>query len=243
MRIDFAADMFGIPVVHLYESLRVLYKRSSDAIGEREYETVGGRTLEYFRYGKSPNCIRVYDKPAECMARFPGLIKHSNREAEPPTFEDLFGFPQGTILARVERQAGGGRLPESLSTFGQLYKASEFNPFEHVHITPNVFPFPDPRRHGVARSLKLVGIHDYIQKFGYQQAYAMLNCEKNAKRTMEDYKQHLEESRAILDLTIEAIVEAYQHSVSWQIDGSIELRTATHVLQPVRDKTLSLSTA
>jgi len=166
MRIDFAADMDGIPVAHLYGSVRVKFKRSTDAIGEFDYEVVGGRKLEYFRYGKSTSCLRVYDKPAECMARFQALLKRSNPDAEPPSFADLFGSPPNTVRARVERQAGGGRIPETLSTFGQLRNAASFNPFQNVEITPNTFPFPDPQRVGVSNSLKLAGIHCFVEKYG-----------------------------------------------------------------------------
>jgi hypothetical protein len=59
MRLDLAADMFRVPVTHLHDSLRVKFKRSSDERGELDYAVVGGRRLEYFRYGKSPNCVRV----------------------------------------------------------------------------------------------------------------------------------------------------------------------------------------
>jgi hypothetical protein len=66
MRIDCAADMFGIPLLHLHRAMRVKFKRSCNGHGELDYELVSGRRLEYFRYGKSPNCVRTYDKPAEC---------------------------------------------------------------------------------------------------------------------------------------------------------------------------------
>lgn len=46
MRVDFAADLVDVPVAHAYEALRVKMKRSADAIGEVDYETIGGRRLE-----------------------------------------------------------------------------------------------------------------------------------------------------------------------------------------------------
>src|SRR5215472_9420200 len=87
MRIDFASDLNGVTLSHAYSAIRVKFKRSATARGELDLETVGGKRLEYFRYGTAPNCVRVYDKPAECMARYPGLLKRSNPDAEPPTFE------------------------------------------------------------------------------------------------------------------------------------------------------------
>jgi hypothetical protein len=228
MRVDFASDMHGTSVTYLHDSLRVQYKRTADTRGELDYEIVGGRKLEYFRYKKSPNCLRVYDKPAECKARMRELLKHANRDAEPPTYEELFGFPEDTIMARVERQAGGGRIPERLATFGQLRNASEFNPFPNIEILPCDFPYPDPRQHGVARSTKLIGVHDMIKKYGYQQARALLNCERNGKRPLGDYQDYLKESKALSEITVESIVDSYQQSSQRQIDGTIDKTTHTN---------------
>jgi hypothetical protein len=221
-RADFAADLDGIAVPFLYDSLRVKYKRSLDAIGELDYETVGGRRLEYFRYGRSPNCLRIYDKPAECMARFKALLKHSNPDAEPPTFEDFFGFPPDAVRARVERQAGGGRIPQDLSTFGQLCNAGDFNPFENVEIIPNTFPYPDPKQFGAARTAKIIGIHTLIHKHGYQQARAMLNCDGNGKRLLDEYSGYVHSVRDSVELQVQDIVDSYRRSVTRQIDGTIE---------------------
>lgn len=219
MRLDFAADMFGVPVTHLYESLRVKFKRSSDQRGELDYEVVGGRRLEYFRYGKAPNCHRVYDKPAECLARLPAILKRVSPDAELPTYDEVFGFPKETVLTRVERQAGGGRIPPEVATFRQLYRADEFNPFTNVEIAERDFIFPDPRHYGNARSLKLIGIREFVEKFGYQTARSMLNSEGNAKRIMGDYDAYQRETSPVTNLTIESIIEAYQTSVRKQIAG------------------------
>ncbi len=222
MRVDFASDQDGVTIAHAYGSVRVKFKRSANAIGELDYETVGGRRLEYFRYGKSPNCFRVYDKPAECKARFPSLLKLSNPDAEPPTFDDLFGFPPDTVKTRFERQAGGKGIPQVLSRFGQLRNAADFNPFLKLEIIPNSFPFPDPKVFGVARSLKLAGIHSFIERLGFQQARATLNCDRNVKRLIDDYSRYLEETRSTSQLSVDAILESYRKSVMQQIDGSVE---------------------
>ena len=226
MRIDFAADLHDIPVMHLYQSLRVKGKRSANAIGEREYETVGGRRLEYFRYGKAPNCVRVYDKPAECKARLPQILKRVSRDAEIPTFEDLFGFPENATITRVECQSGGGRMPEEVCTFGDLKKAADFNPFDKIEVVPNEFPKPDPRRIGPSRSVKLIGTYDMIKEYGFQQARAMLNCDGNGKRFFDDYEAYLAEVSVSIMLTVGTIYESYRETVRKQIDGSIYKRSA-----------------
>ncbi len=220
MRIDCAADMFGIPLLHLHRALRVKFKRSSNECGELDYDLIGGRRLEYFRYGKSPNCVRTYDKPAECKSRLREILKHSNPEAEPPSFSDIFGFPEDTVMTRVERQIGGGRVPQEVATFRHLYRATEFNPFTQLCIVPGEFTLPDPRQYGDARSLKLAGIHTYVDTYGYQATRAMLNIHGNAKRLMEDYDAYRAETKSLRDLSVEAIVETYRSSVSKQVKGA-----------------------
>lgn len=221
MRADFASDLDGVTIAAAYGSTRVKFKRSADEIGEREYETVGGRRLEYFRYGKSPNCFRVYDKPAECKARFRTLLKASNPDAEPPTFEETFGFAQDAIRTRFERQTGGRGIPKNLSTFGQLRNAAEFNPFSRLEVVPDSFKFPDPKVVGVARSIKLVGLNGFIERYGFQQARSSLNCDRNAKRLMDEYSEYLEQARSESPLTVERIVESYQASVMRQIEEKV----------------------
>lgn len=221
MRADFASDLDGVTLAAAYGSTRVKFKRSADAIGELDYETVGSRRLEYFRYGKSPNCFRVYDKPAECRARFPALLKTSNPGAVPPSFEDLFGFAPDAVRTRFERQTGGRGIPKNLSTFGQLRNAAEFNPFSRLEIVPDSFPFPDPKVVGVARSIKLVGLNGFIECYGLQQARSILNCDRNAKRWMDDYGDYLEQARTESPLTVDRILESYRASVTRQIEDAI----------------------
>jgi hypothetical protein len=221
MRADFASDLDGITLAAAYGSTRVKFKQSANSIGELDYETVGRRKLEYFRYGKSPNCFRVYDKTSECKARFPAFLKASGPNAEPPTFEKLFGFAPDAIRTRFERQTGGRGIPKTLSTSGQLRKAAEFNPFSRLEIVPDSFPFPDPQKIGVARSLKLVGTHGFIERYGYQQARACLNYDRNAKRQFDEYNEYVEQARIESPLTVERILESYRASVSRQIDDEI----------------------
>jgi hypothetical protein len=135
------------------------------------------------------------------------ILKRVSPDAELPTYEDLFGFPESTVMARVERQAGGGRIPKQLATFGQLKSACEFDPFSNIEILPGVFPCPVPSLYGAARSAKLIGIHLLIEKYGYQQARAMLNCDGNAKRMMDDYEKYLGESKALMGVTVESICQ------------------------------------
>jgi hypothetical protein len=125
-------------------------------------------------------------------------------------------------MTRVERQIGGGRIPQELATFRHLYRATEFNPFTKLYIVPGEFTLPDPRQYGDAHSLKLAGIHTYVDTYGYQATRAMLNNYGNAKRLMEDYDAYRAETKPLRDLSVEAIVETYRSSVSKQIKGTLE---------------------
>jgi hypothetical protein len=120
-------------------------------------------------------------------------------------------------MTRVERQIGGGRIPQELATFRHLYQAANFNPFTQISIAPGEFTLPDPRQFGDARSLKLAGIHSYVDEYGYQATRAMLNSYGNAKRLMDDYDAYRAETKSLGDLNVEAIVETYRGSVSKQI--------------------------
>jgi hypothetical protein len=230
MRVDFAADMPGLPIQYAQSSLRVRYKRSSDERGEMDYETIGGRILEYFRYGKSPNCIRAYDKDRECQTRYPEFLKRASRDAEPPTFEECFGFPRGSIMTRIERQAGGGRLPIELRKFSDLQNAAEYDPFSSIEIVPSVFPIPDVRKCGEAELVKILGVHTLVQRLGLQNARAMLNINGNAARTLRPYYEF---QRDIEDASFsrEDIVQSYRQSTLRQTgEANSKLLTSANPL-------------
>lgn len=183
-----------------------------------------GGVWSNFRYGKSPNCLRVYDKPAECKARLPQILKRVSPDAEIPTFEDLFGFPENATLTRVERQAGAGRFPADFTKFGHLRKADELDPFPNVEVLRTEIPFPDPARVGVSRALKIAGVRAFIDRYGLQQARALLNAKRNAKRIFDDLDWYISGERASTEFTRDSIVQSYRSSVQAQVDGSIERR-------------------
>jgi len=217
MRADFASDLYGVPVLLLHSSLRVKYKRISDERGELDYEIVGDRKIEYLRFGKAPNCVRAYDKPAECKARWRDILKSVSPDADKPTFEQTFGFSEHTVLSRVERQAGGGRLPEQCNTFGKLYQADKFNPFANIEIVPAGIPLPDPSEYEPSETIKILGTDALIRRVGLQNARALLNRDGNAKRRLGPYMAYVESCRDSPKLSQEQIQETYRQSVLKQI--------------------------
>lgn len=218
MRVDLAADVPDVTVEQLRNCLRVRFKRSIEERGELDYANVGGRRVEYFRYGKSPNCVRVYDKPAECRARLPEILKRCNPDAELPSFEELFGFPEDVVLTRIERQCGGNRIPPELGTFADLRHADEFDPFNNIEIIPEEFPFPGVKEYRVSERTKLIGIATLINRVGLQQARSELNRDGNGKRHWQLYEEHQRKNAKFLGLHVRKAVEAYRESTIPQIE-------------------------
>jgi hypothetical protein len=79
-----------------------------------------------------------------------------------------------------------------------------------------------------------MGIHNLIERHGYQQARAMLNCEGNVKRMMDDYQDYLLESKSLTELSVGSIIDSYQRSTRKQIDGTVETPTRNDPLTGVR---------
>jgi hypothetical protein len=219
VRLDLAADIPDIPVEYLRQSLRVQRKRKTDEWGVIEYEAIGDRRVQYLRYGRSPNLIRAYDKVAEWKARFSQILRRVSPDAEVPKFEQTFGFPENATLTRVERQMGGGRLPPQLATFGSLENAATFDPFSAVEIIPRGIPVPDPQHYGPAEMVKIIGIHAMIEREGYQNAFALLNRDHNAKRLMEPYLAFKRDCAHAFEIDRARLTEIYRQSVRKQISG------------------------
>jgi hypothetical protein len=228
IRIDLAADIPDIPVEYLRRCLRVIRKRKTDEWGI-VYEEIGDRQIQYLRFGRSPNLIRVYDKGAERKARFAQMIKHVSRDAEMPTFEQTYGIPEDVTLTRIERQMGGGRIPPELATFGSLKNAATFDPFAALEIIPTGIPVPDPEKYGPGEATKILGIHQLIEREGYQNAFARLNRDHNARRHMDSYIQFMQECAPALQIDRERVTESFRQSVARQIEGGANKTPNTQV--------------
>lgn len=211
MRLDVAADIVDIPVEYLRARMRVRLKRKTNEIGVIEYEDIGDRQVQYLRFGKRPSLIRAYDKPAECKARLPEILKRVSKDAEVPTFEQCFGFPENAIITRVERQMGGGRIPAELATFGLLKRAADFDPFTDVEIIPSgEIPIPDRNEYDPAETIKILGTHSLIAREGYQNAFARLNRDHNGKRHVEPYLRYLQRCAPVLEIDRAQMTELFR---------------------------------
>jgi hypothetical protein len=146
MRVDLCADIPNVPVSWFHPRTQIQYKRMSHQIGPLKYEIIGKAGMETISAGKRPNILRIYDKVAESKMQFRRMVKRASLDADALDFEVEFGFSPEATLTRVERQFGGGRIPEPISTFGKLCHAPSFNPFDVLKITGDTGArLPQPR--------------------------------------------------------------------------------------------------
>jgi hypothetical protein len=254
LRIDLAADIEDVPVPWFREHSFVNRKQFSARIeksAESELQFVGMSTAhaQTIYAGKRPNLIRVYDKLAEWYIQVKRLERDAKRfnarmdgmdlteeqifygKRIPPTFEEFckargYTYRQNSVLTRVERQMGGQRLPEALRTFGDLYRAHEFTPFEALRIVPGSshgFIAEPPRGVSVHNWLASLGFNALQQHLGSAQLASSLVMRLgrgNGKRVL----QSLSESapRLFPPVTIDDIQESYRKSTIVQTSLSAD---------------------
>jgi hypothetical protein len=134
MRIDLCADVPDVPVLWFLPRTRVKFKRYGNEIGDLKYGKIGQGTVETIMAGKRPNVFRFYDKVAESKMQFKKMLRKQSPDSDPLDFEAEFGFSPDSVLTRVERQFGGGRIPEGIDTFSKLHRLADYNPFDTLEI-------------------------------------------------------------------------------------------------------------
>lgn len=134
MRLDLCADIPNVPVVWFQSRMCFKHKRITHDIGPLRYEVIG-KTVETLSAGRRPNIFRIYNKVEESKMQFRKMCKKASVDSDPLVFEKEFGFREDATLTRIERQHGGGRLPEQITTFGELHRAPDYNPFHPMEIS------------------------------------------------------------------------------------------------------------
>lgn len=125
-----------------------------------------------------------------------------------------------SVLTRVERQMGAGRVPAEIATVGRLFKnALEFNPFSHLEFT-SADPDPVFDSKDFSPIEMLAGFHmRQLLASGdmtYQQLYAFLNLKRNAKRYIRKFEAFLTTERTGA-VTSAELYERYRDTVSRQL--------------------------
>jgi hypothetical protein len=140
-RVDLCADVPDVPVSWFHAHARIRYKQRERRVGPLTSDVICRTHIETLTLGARPNVIRIYDKISEEKSRFRKDCRRQSKDADPLDFEQEFGHKSDDILTRIERQYGGGRLPESLRTFGMIGNAVSIDPFEAIE-------FDSVARHG-----------------------------------------------------------------------------------------------
>lgn len=221
MRVDLCADIPNVPVSWFHPRTRILYKRLSHQIGPLKGEIISKAGIETISAGRRPNVIRLYDKVAESKMQFRRMIKRSSTDADVLDFEKEFGFSPESILTRVERQLGGGRIPEEVSTFGKLCCAAPtFNPFDVIEITGDTGArLPEPEEcESVTEYMAGKEFNRMVSEVGLQTTRRWLNKHTggNGARTLKRYRRFLPGSNAD-SITVERIFDTYRTSVTRQL--------------------------
>lgn len=217
MRIDLAADVDAVPVNWFRAHMRVAWKRRLAEIGQYMVITQGeGETLYY---GKRPNCLRVYNKTAELRVQHKRLTRSVSPDAEIPDFEQLYGTSADHVLTRVERQIGGGKLPERISTLSQLKNLPEFDPFSRVEILSS--PLQPVAAITTDCELALAGerFRQMVAERGLQRAQQeiRLRFPHNPSRTLKRLAPFAVSLDNETGITKEKLLELYRESVTAQL--------------------------
>jgi hypothetical protein len=221
MRADLATDVPDIPVLWFVDHYRAQYKRWAADIGkvvdENEYSAMGMRVVQTFYLGKRPNVIRFYDKVAEFKHQYVQLLRKLEPGAQIPTFEETYGVPPDAVLTRVERQLGGGRIPQQIDTFGKLRCADSFNPFQRLRMIDGSDQCPRP---GDCRSdvyERGIEVGESILQQGFHRTRYLLNEQSrgNADRILKTVLPFIPNGG--YRITPDELFARYQESVSRQL--------------------------
>jgi len=221
MRVDLTADVPDIPVAWFLTHCRVQYKRWTADFGQiadaPEYSEMGMRVVQTVYFGKRPNVFRFYDKVAESLSRYKQLLRHANPDAEPPAFEEIYGYSQHAVLTRVERQMAAGRVPTPVDTVRKLRNSKAFNPFDRLKIVSSseyAQKPQSPRRDVYERGMQ---VQELIKGQGLHRARYALNEQSrgNADRILQTLEAFIPDEG--YHLTPEELYQRYQESVSRQL--------------------------
>lgn len=223
MRVDLAADVERVPVTWFHSRLRAQYKQFAAKIGkeiiELEYSEMGRRELQTLYYGKRPNCFRIYNKTAEYLHQFKMAKRASKGDNSGQSFDEIYGIPSTFTLTRVERQIGGGRVPDKLATVQTIQEnAAEFNPFDRLKLSSAGRPVPDAGDYRFETYQTGMRMRELAEEKGLQWVRQMVwsRCGSNADRTWKKYADFMpaEDGDGITEQTL---FEKYQESVSKQL--------------------------
>lgn len=220
MRVDLTADVAGVPVWFFQDSLRAAFKQVANDIEKADqFSRLGRAEIQTLYLGSRPNCFRIYNKIAELKKQYAALKRKETDERPLSSFEELYGYPsEGFILTRVERQFGGSRIPDELSTLRALREnAANFDPFASLEFLACNKTEPDPDAYELMKFLAGLGLRHLIRERGMQRTRKFVNKQSrgNAARTFRELSDFL--PRTGPDFSIPDLTGLYRDSVQKQL--------------------------
>jgi len=228
MRLDLAVDLRDYPVSWFWKHVRVLYKQTM----EEDYgaqplnfsHSVLPGGVETLYYGRRPNCIRIYDKAAQTRYRLRRQPKNATpllRQANHRLSLQYAAFSGNdrTPWTRIERQFGGGRLPEGISTLGDfLATASTIDPFEPVQFICGLPDLPDKSSMKPLKFAKGIGIRYMRDLYGMQETARYLNSAgRHGPDALRTYAAFLGDDHVI---PAPDLFQLFQQSLTSQLNDS-----------------------
>ena len=200
-RIDFAADVFDVPVQWFREHCRVRFKRSSAQWRETTTMGVTGIVI-----GRRPDYYRIYDKVRELRSRKQEVLYTGKWN----------GLPE-PILTRVERQCSGRAVPKNMSRLGGLLSHAEgADPFCSLTLSPGA-GVQDEGGWGAQKWLMNLGLQAAVQQYGEIEVRSRLNrMSRNANRVFAKYSDLLRAAPA--GITNDQLRRLYAISTSRQLN-------------------------
>jgi hypothetical protein len=206
-RIDFAVDVWRVPVSWFREHAAVKYKQCDGAFpGWTEDNKRGMTTLTF---GTHCDFYRIYNKTAEILDRKEQFLWKGMENGDSPP-----------AITRVERQCVGRGVPKKVSTLGTLLdKAAEFDPFQRLVIDAQECE-PDIDRLDAQTWLKAEGLRAVVEKYGRQRARKMLNQKSGGKasRIFQRYSMLFDTSAGV---TTSQLTAVYRKSTMRQFNPLI----------------------
>jgi len=220
MRVDLAADVEGVPVWFFQDGLRAAYKQVTNDIERADLLTrMGKGEVQTIYCGRRPNLFRVYNKIAELKLKYSALVRKNGTDSPIRSFEDLYGYPEeGLVLTRVERQIGGSRVPNQISTIELFRKnALDFDPFECLEFLVGGKPEPNPDDYDLTQYLAGIGLRTTVGVMGMQRTRRLINKKSrgNASRVFGKLRDFLPPVSG--ELVVPSIRELYRESVGRQL--------------------------
>jgi hypothetical protein len=225
MRVDLAADVAGVQVAWFARNVLAQFKRCTSDFSQLDSEglvvRMGKGGMETVYLGKRPNLFRIYNKVAELRKQFERDTRSLRRGAAGefilPTFQEAFGYPEkGFILTRVERQFGGGRIPDAIGTFGALRNAAAFNPFGPLVFADVGKPDSNPSDYDLKTYALGRFVRDLVETQGIHRTKQFLNqhSKRNANRILKSVSDFLPSDGA---MSKEILFDLYKRSLQNQL--------------------------